>query len=236
MTIFEKDYTITYSDCDFLAKMSITRLFELHEDCFSSLMDKMKLNNHILEKEYHSAWVFVKTRFDVLSSPLWNQTVHLRSRVISSNKLTCFVLTEILYEDKILISVLSQACVIDKVNYRLVRLSSLPFEAADEEYDFSFDFENVDYQKEESFMVESSMIDYSMHLNNTKAISPFMDRLSLEEYRHLTSTSFQILMHYINQGKYKQSLQLLSYKEEDFISFFLKDTDKDILLFNLKKN
>lgn len=217
---------ITATQCGHDPAMSLEFIFGMVQDAVTMEFDSMGCDNTTLKREYNAMWVFSKNRIRVYRRPKWNETVNVYSRVVRSGRLAAYFQTDVRSQsNELLIESMLECCIIDRDNFRFVRLEKVPFVPASEEADTSFDFFTLDAEYVYDFKVLSSITDMSHHMNNARALVPLLDSLSLIELDSLYSHSFEISIKYVSQAMYGTELSLYRGGKDDRFFFAYRNQD-----------
>lgn len=201
-------YKILASKCNFKAKLDMASLLDILEDLVTEELKRVNCDNITLNDVYNCMWVYTKNKVKVLRSPDWGEELRVTCKSVKANKIINYMQTNFYDKDNnLVISGLTELCVLDKTNFKFVRLEKIGFTCENEDVDTSYNIENItEFDSKSEFKVAAYMLDSSMHINNVKSFVQFLNTLSIDELGSLIDDGYELLIKYASQGKYQNTL------------------------------
>lgn len=224
------------SECDFTLKASLYGLANIIQDCATETLEAIHFDNVRLKEKYQAMWVFTKNQLKCFRRPEWHETITIRTRNVKTNRLINYLLLEMFdQKDELIASDLLELCVIDCNTYRFVRLDSIHFPVANESIEIDYTLENVEYVEGTPVLVNATLLDYSMHMNNAQSIWIYLNSLSINEIEALYEKSFIFTIKYCAQAYFNQQLYLKKYANNGLYSYCLvREENEPIVLAQIK--
>lgn len=239
---YKKDYTVTYTDVDLKAQLSLISCLELAQNMVTDYFGSFQNDNLTLTNKYNAVWVYSKTKVHFWKKPIWRDELNIRT--VASKIKPIRINLETVFNDKNkenLFTVIQETCVIDLDKRKAKKLNSInyPLDMEMEMPIFNDDFQKINESFEKNdFVYEqklfSSDIDYSKHTNNVVYIRLIMNSLENEFLNKINITDFEI--HYLNESKEGEILKIYKKEKNSEIDFLIKDEkeSKEIVRANLK--
>ena len=204
---------ITSSYCGYDSKFANENILCIIQDCISILFEEIKCSNIILKNDYNAMWVFSKNKVKLLSKPYCTQEVNVNCRIVKMTHALCYIKTDIYSKDNTkLIEGVTECCILDKTTYRLQKLNKFNLILEEENCDVIFNFEEKDYENEESVFIHPIFCDMSLHLNNAKSLYLLMLKCDRKDLDYLNEHPFEVQIKYQGQAFIESTptLKLLS--------------------------
>lgn len=231
-TRIEETYKVEYSDCSSNCSMTTVRITEIIQNMLSELTENIGVDNITLKNNYNVMWVFVKHKVSVNRAPIWNEKIKLVSQVLKTETATSYFETTFVdLQGNIIVNSVLEACLLDTSNFKIQKLSLINFPVVRNNDNLRFFVEHIDGAEEKAvFYVTPSMIDYSKHLNNTKALTNILDSFSLEYYEKLMSSSYDITIKYCSQARIGQQLHVCMAQKDELSYFEITDSNSKTII------
>ena len=220
--IYTENFKITASMTDMGEGVSILGIAQIIQDNVSAFFSRYGKDNVSLKRDYNSVWVIVKNRFKKLDVAYWNERVTAKSFITKRTSATVIIDTEIIKEDgTVAVVARTEMCVISLDTQRIVRIEKVGLSEEIGVYptnaDFEFSrFEFSDLKDIYSFTVPSTSIDFCNHFNNVEYLRFILNTVPVNY--GLTHVVKDLEIHYVNQSREGDSLNILSKREgvEDY--------------------
>lgn len=237
---YKRKFFIGYTNCDRKISLSLLDSFYLIQDMMTEYFGFLKSDNIILKRENNSIWVLTKTKVHFNNLPVWRDVVE--GTVFTTNIKPIRVGTETQFKDKddnILFYANQETCAIDLDNRKIKKISTVNYpkdlqiiEGINKEKYLKLNDEFTIDDKVSEQIVHSTDIDFSHHTNNVSYIRFILNSLSSEFLDNCKVTDFEI--HYINETKEGQKLEIYRKLKDTDVDFLIKENDREIVRANLK--
>ena len=210
-----KTLKLPYYLTNSLGELSLDGLFNLHQDMVTEYFKTFGMDNFTMKDKYNSAWVFTKMHADIIKNALWDEEIKLKSEMSFVKLAKVYVLTTISNtNNEIYAKIYCEACVIDLVNRKIVKLSDVQFVEMEvlNEQPFFLQYIDKEELKEESRTIKYTDIDFTKHTNNVSYIRFIEDILSIEFFNNNFITSFDV--HFRSETRLNDEL-LIKYSSSD---------------------
>lgn len=237
---YKRKFFIGYTNCDRKISLSLLDSFYLIQDMMTEYFGFLKIDNIILKRENNAIWVLTKTKVHFNNLPVWRDVVE--GTVFTTNIKPIRVGTETQFKDKddnILFYANQETCAIDLDNRKIKKISTVNYpkdlqiiEGINKEKYLKLNDEFTIDDKVSEQIVHSTDIDFSHHTNNVSYIRFILNSLSSEFLDNCKVTDFEI--HYINETKEGQKLEIYRKLKDTDVDFLIKENDREIVRANLK--
>lgn len=237
---YKRKFFIGYSNCDRKISLSLLDSFYLIQDMMTEYFGFLKSDNIILKRENNSIWVLTKTKVHFNNLPVWRDVVE--GTVFTTNIKPIRVGTETQFKDKddnILFYANQETCAIDLDNRKIKKISTVNYpkdlqiiEGINKEKYLKLNDEFTIDDKVSEQIVHSTDIDFSYHTNNVAYIRFILNSLGSEFLDNCKVTDFEI--HYINETKEGQKLEIYRKLRDTDVNFLIKENGREIVRANLK--
>ena len=237
---YKRKFFIGYSNCDRKISLSLLDSFYLIQDMMTEYFGFLKSDNIILKRENNAIWVLTKTKVHFNNLPVWRDVVE--GTVFTTNIKPIRVGTETQFKDKdnnILFYANQETCAIDLDDRKIKKISTVNYpkdieiiEGVNKEKYLKLNDEFTIADKVSEQIVHSTDIDFSHHTNNVSYIRFILNSLSSEFLDNCKVTDFEI--HYINETKEGQKLEIYRKLKDTDVDFLIKENDREIVRANLK--
>ena len=237
---YKRKFFIGYTNCDRKISLSLLDSFYLIQDMMTEYFGFLKSDNIILKRENNSIWVLTKTKVHFNNLPVWRDVVE--GTVFTTNIKPIRVGTETQFKDKddnILFYANQETCAIDLDNRKIKKISTVNYpkdlqiiEGINKEKYLKLNDEFTIDDKVSEQIVHSTDIDFSYHTNNVAYIRFILNSLGSEFLDNCKVTDFEI--HYINETKEGQKLEIYRKLKDTDVDFLIKENDREIVRANLK--
>lgn len=237
---YKRKFFIGYTNCDRKISLSLLDSFYLIQDMMTEYFGFLKSDNIILKRENNAIWVLTKTKVHFNNLPVWRDVVE--GTVFTTNIKPIRVGTETQFKDKdnnILFYANQETCAIDLDNRKIKKISTVNYpkdlqiiEGINKEKYLKLNDEFTIDDKVSEQIVHSTDIDFSHHTNNVSYIRFILNSLSSEFLDNCKVTDFEI--HYINETKEGQKLEIYRKLKDTDVDFLIKENDREIVRANLK--
>lgn len=236
----KRKFFIGYTNCDRKISLSLLDSFYLIQDMMTEYFGFLKSDNIILKRENNAIWVLTKTKVHFNNLPVWRDVVE--GTVFTTNIKPIRVGTETQFKDKdnnILFYANQETCAIDLDDRKIKKISTVNYpkdleiiEGINKEKYLKLNDEFTIDDKVSEQIVHSTDIDFSHHTNNVSYIRFILNSLSSEFLDNCKVTDFEI--HYINETKEGQKLEIYRKLKDTDVDFLIKENDREIVRANLK--
>ena len=218
---------------------SVIGAAQMIEDSVCAFFAAIGKDNVSLAAKYNAVWVFVKNKFQRRAIAKWNEEITVESYFTAVTKATVVVDTVIKNsKGEISVAARSEACVIDRRSFKILRVSSVDFPenvpvyASEAGFDFTrFNVENS--IKIGKFTVPSTSIDACRHLNNVEYLRFILN--TVPTARETLNPVFETEISYVNQAREDEEIAIF-FKKDDKSEFYeLKNGDKTVAKCNIKR-
>ncbi len=214
------DLILPASSCAIDAKLSLENIFCIIQDAVTTMFKKMHCDNVTLTTQYDIMTVFAKHKAKILNRPMWNEKIKINSRIVKKTKITFYIKTEIFDStNKLCIESIIEACCLNKNNFRISPIQTIPFICEEEEIDTKFVFENTEMKFVKEFKVMPYLCDMLMHMNNAKALFPLAETLELDDINEIYSHPFELAVKYSAQALLGSKIQMFKEKTSNGLTF-----------------
>ena len=237
---YKRKFFIGYTNCDRKISLSLLDSFYLIQDMMTEYFGFLKSDNIILKRENNAIWVLTKTKVHFNNLPVWRDVVE--GTVFTTNIKPIRVGTETQFKDKdnnILFYANQETCAIDLDDRKIKKISTVNYpkdleiiEGINKEKYLKLNDEFTIDDKVSEQIVNSTDIDFSHHTNNVSYIRFILNSLSSEFLDNCKVTDFEI--HYINETKEGQKLEIYRKLKDTDVEFLIKENDREIVRANLK--
>lgn len=237
---YKRKFFIGYTNCDRKISLSLLDSFYLIQDMMTEYFGFLKSDNIILKRENNAIWVLTKTKVHFNNLPVWRDVVE--GTVFTTNIKPIRVGTETQFKDKdnnILFYANQETCAIDLDDRKIKKISTVNYpkdleiiEGINKEKYLKLNDEFTIDDKVSEQIVHSTDIDFSHHTNNVSYIRFILNSLSSEFLDNCKVTDFEI--HYINETKEGQKLEIYRKLKDTDVDFLIKENDREIVRANLK--
>ena len=237
---YKRKFFIGYTNCDRKISLSLLDSFYLIQDMMTEYFGFLKSDNIILKRENNAIWVLTKTKVHFNNLPVWRDVVE--GTVFTTNIKPIRVGTETQFKDKdnnILFYANQETCAIDLDDRKIKKISTVNYpkdleiiEGINKEKYLKLNDEFTIDDKVSEQIVHSTDIDFSHHTNNVSYIRFILNSLSSEFLDNCKVTDFEI--HYINETKEGQKLEIYRKLKDTDVDFLIKENDIEIVRANLK--
>ncbi len=237
---YKRKFFIGYTNCDRKISLSLLDSFYLIQDMMTEYFGFLKSDNIILKRENNALWVLTKTKVHFNNLPVWRDVVE--GTVFTTNIKPIRVGTETQFKDKdnnILFYANQETCAIDLDDRKIKKISTVNYpkdleiiEGINKEKYLKLNDEFTIDDKVSEQIVHSTDIDFSHHTNNVSYIRFILNSLSSEFLDNCKVTDFEI--HYINETKEGQKLEIYRKLKDTDVDFLIKENDREIVRANLK--
>ena len=237
---YKRKFFIGYSNCDRKISLSLLDSFYLIQDMMTEYFGFFKSDNIILKRENNAIWVLTKTKVHFNNLPVWRDIVE--GTVFTTNIKPIRIGTETQFKDKynnILFYANQETCAIDLDDRKIKKISTVNYpkdleiiEGINKEKYLKLNDEFTIDDKVSEQIVNSTDIDFSHHRNNVAYIRFILNSLSSEFLDNCKVTDFEI--HYINETKEGQKLEIYRKLKDTDVEFLIKENDREIVRANLK--
>lgn len=237
---YKRKFFIGYTNCDRKISLSLLDSFYLIQDMMTEYFGFLKSDNIILKRENNAIWVLTKTKVHFNNLPVWRDVVE--GTVFTTNIKPIRVGTETQFKDKdnnILFYANQETCAIDLDDRKIKKISTVNYpkdleiiEGINKEKYLKLNDEFTIDDKVSEQIVHSTDIDFSHHTNNVSYIRFILNSLSSEFLDNCKVTDFEI--HYINETKEGQKLEIYRKLKDTNVDFLIKENDREIVRANLK--
>ncbi len=237
---YKRKFFIGYTNCDRKISLSLLDSFYLIQDMMTEYFGFLKSDNIILKRENNSIWVLTKTKVHFNNLPVWRDVVE--GTVFTTNIKPIRVGTETQFKDKddnILFYANQETCAIDLDNRKIKKISTVNYpkdlqiiEGINKEKYLKLNDEFTIDDKVSEQIVHSTDIDFSYHTNNVAYIRFILNSLGSEFLDNCKVTDFEI--HYINETKEGQKLEIYRKLRDTDVNFLIKENGREIVRANLK--
>ena len=237
---YKRKFFIGYSNCDRKISLSLLDSFYLIQDMMTEYFGFLKSDNIILKRENNAIWVLTKTKVHFNNLPVWRDVVE--GTVFTTNIKQIRIGTETQFKDKdnnILFYANQETCAIDLDDRKIKKISTVNYpkdieiiEGVNKEKYLKLNDEFTIDDKVSEQIVHSTDIDFSHHTNNVAYIRFILNSLSSEFLDNCKVTDFEI--HYINETKEGQKLEIYRKLKDTDVDFLIKENDREIVRANLK--
>lgn len=231
--IFTGERVISSAFIDSSVRMGIAQSVLMVQDNLTECFGALGCDGVVYREKFNSFWVFTKTKIQFVRRPAWRETVLARTFPVDNAGFKTHINTVLSdAEGKTLLLANQEACVLDCVSHRPVKLSALPypsdrfpekvFSAPFEK--FSFDFSEDDFRYEQ--LVRSQHIDMSHHLNNIEYIKLGLNVFGDEFLRAHDAVSLEV--HYTGESCEGQMLRVYSKTCADTTDIAIKESGRTV--------
>ena len=237
---YKRKFFIGYTNCDRKISLSLLDSFYLIQDMMTEYFGFLKSDNIILKRENNSIWVLTKTKVHFNNLPVWRDVVE--GTVFTTNIKPIRVGTETQFKDKddnILFYANQETCAIDLDDRKIKKISTVNYpkdleiiEGINKEKYLKLNDEFTIDDKVSEQIVHSTDIDFSYHTNNVAYIRFILNSLGSEFLDNCKVTDFEI--HYINETKEGQKLEIYRKLRDTDVNFLIKENGREIVRANLK--
>ena len=237
---YKRKFFIGYTNCDRKISLSLLDSFYLIQDMMTEYFGFLKSDNIILKRENNAIWVLTKTKVHFNNLPVWRDVVE--GTVFTTNIKPIRIGTETQFKDKdnnILFYANQETCAIDLDDRKIKKISTVNYpkdleiiEGINKEKYLKLNDEFTIDDKVSEQIVHSTDIDFSHHTNNVSYIRFILNSLSSEFLDNCKVTDFEI--HYINETKEGQKLEIYRKLKDTDVDFLIKENDREIVRANLK--
>ena len=237
---YKRKFFIGYTNCDRKISLSLLDSFYLIQDMMTEYFGFLKSDNIILKRENNAIWVLTKTKVHFNNLPVWRDVVE--GTVFTTNIKPIRVGTETQFKDKdnnILFYANQETCAIDLDDRKIKKISTVNYpkdleilEGINKEKYLKLNDEFTIDDKVSEQIVHSTDIDFSHHTTNVSYIRFILNSLSSEFLDNCKVTDFEI--HYINETKEGQKLEIYRKLKDTDVDFLIKENDREIVRANLK--
>ena len=237
---YKRKFFIGYTNCDRKISLSLLDSFYLIQDMMTEYFGFLKSDNIILKRENNALWVLTKTKVHFNNLPVWRDVVE--GTVFTTNIKPIRVGTETQFKDKddnILFYANQETCAIDLDNRKIKKISTVNYpkdlqiiEGINKEKYLKLNDEFTIDDKVSEQIVHSTDIDFSYHTNNVAYIRFILNSLGSEFLDNCKVTDFEI--HYINETKEGQKLEIYRKLRDTDVNFLIKENGREIVRANLK--
>ena len=237
---YKRKFFIGYTNCDRKISLSLLDSFYLIQDMMTEYFGFLKSDNIILKRENNAIWVLTKTKVHFNNLPVWRDVVE--GTVFTTNIKPIRIGTETQFKDKdnnILFYANQETCAIDLDDRKIKKISTVNcpkdleiIEGINKEKYLKLNDEFTIDDKVSEQIVHSTDIDFSHHTNNVSYIRFILNSLSSEFLDNCKVTDFEI--HYINETKEGQKLEIYRKLKDTDVDFLIKENDREIVRANLK--
>lgn len=232
---YKREFLVTYTDVDSKLQLSLINSICMVQNMMTEYFYNLKSDNMILREKNNAAWVVIKTKIHFNKNPLFNEIIKGDSFTTSIKPIR--VNTETQFKninDEILFYAKQESCVIDLDSRKIRKVNSVNYpmdiETRDSVDNTTYSKLNQDFSENDKVYeqsVYSTDIDYSKHTNNVCYVRFIINSLSCEFLENNKITDFEI--HYINESKEGQNLQIYKKENNGKIEFLIKEKDREIV-------
>ena len=233
--VYEKKHLVYYYLTNSLGVLSLDGLFNLHQEMLTEYFSTFGMDNFIVKEKYNSAWVFTKIHADINKYPMWKEEIHLHSEIINIKLAKVYIKTILSDKDNNICAVLyCEACIIDLINRRIVKLSDCNFPMMDvtgemPTFDSVKDGDNLTILNR---TIKYTDIDFTKHTNNVSYIRFILDILSIDFMDNNMITSLDV--NYKAETRIDDNITIEYFKIDNEYDFKIIDKDKISTLMVLK--
>lgn len=239
-SVYIKDHSINYTETDKTAKLGLCGAVSLIQDMTTEYFEVLGSNNTKMKNEYNALWVLSKTKIHFYRFPVWME--YIKEKTYTVVRKPVRIGTEILFIDKnndILFEAKQESCVIDYTTRKLRKLESVgyPLQSEIEEEIIKEPYLKLQEQFSDEDKIGTQKviythIDYSNHTNNVAYIKYILNALGSEVLDNILVTDFEI--HYINESREGQCLDIYKKDKENEMEFLIKEQDREIVRASIK--
>lgn len=237
---YNRSFFIGYTDCDRKINLSILNAFYLIQDMMTEYFGFLKSDNIVLMNENNAIWVLTKTKVHFNKLPIWRNIIE--GTVFTTTIKPIRVGTETQFKDKdnnILFYANQEICAIDLDDRKIKKINTINYpknieiiEGVNKEKFLKLNDDFTIADKVDEQIVHSTDIDFSHHTNNVAYIRFILNTLSCDFLDNIRITDFEI--HYINETKEGQNLEIYRKIKNTEVDFLIKEKDREIIRANLK--
>lgn len=238
--IYKRKFFIGYTNADRKVNLGLLNAISLVQDMITEYFGYIKSDNVILKHENNAIWVLTKTKIHFNKYPSWRDIVE--GTAFTTEVKTVRVGTEVDFkneDNEILFYAKQESCVIDLENRKIRKISTINYPVdiqVQEGYEkgmyLKLKEEFTEKDKVYKQIVYSSDIDFSYHTNNVVYVRYILNSLSCDFLDSHQITDLEI--HYINESKEGQELEIYKKIKEHEINFLIKEGEREIVRANLK--
>ncbi len=231
---YSKTHNLPYYLTNSLGELSLDGLFNLHQEMLTEYFETFGMDNFTMKDKYNSAWVFTKMHADIIKNPVWDEDIKLNSEITFIKLAKVCILTTLSNkDDEVLAKIYCEACVIDLVNRKIVKLSDVSFPDMDviNDQPIFLTYEEKEDVKEIDRVIKYTDIDFTKHTNNVSYIRFIEDILGEEFFNTSFITTFDI--HFRSETRIKDTLRINYSSSLNRYDFRIYEKDKvstDIIL------
>lgn len=228
---------IRYSMVDSGMHVTLLALAKIIEDATTDFLSVNNFSSKELNHTYHAIMVVLRNHIQFHHRIHFMDRIYSKVDVVRKSSVAIILRTRLFRENEHdpLVTSYIQLSSIDMVTRKLRNLDEFkPYQDLNANEEVSIkglfsrynDYPSAPYQSKE-YLVESTDIDYSNHLNNISYIKYCMNCLSSKELRHLPYKDLEI--NYIKEAKEGEKIKIEYTKIQDTLFFILKSIDDAIL-------
>lgn len=237
---YKRKFFVGYTNADRKVNLSLLSAVALVQDMMTEYFGFLKSDNIILKQENNAIWVLTKTKIHFNKYPNWKELIE--GTAFTTNVKPIRVATEVDFKNEnneILFYAKQESCAIDLTDRKIRKISTVNYST---EVQTKEVYDNTPYLKlKEEFTEEdkayeqiiySSDIDFSYHTNNVMYVRYILNSLTCEFLDNCKITDFEI--HYINESKEGQKLEVYRKIKDSEVDFLIKEKEREIVRANLK--
>lgn len=230
---YSKTDKIPFSCCNSNADLSLLGATKLTQDACCYALEVVGTSNAILRKNYNAMWVITKNRIKFFKNIAWADEFKIESFISGISKITIMVDTLIKNKnDEIVVYSKSELCAVDLTTRRIRKIETVGL-SLDLDVDTPLldlggysQFDKTDLNEICDFIVPSTSIDYSKHMNNTEYVRHIMNTYSVEKLSSHIIKDFEIW--YVKESKENDKLTIKKMTENNTDYFIIQRNDEII--------
>lgn len=239
--VFSQQRNISSAFIDSSVKMGIAQTVLMVQDNLTECFAKLGCDGIVYREKYNSFWVFTKTKVSFTRRPDWREKIIASTFPVDNAGFKTHVNTVLTDADgKNLITANQEACVLDLIRHRPVKLSTVPYPqdgfpepVFTQPFEkFVSDFTDSDFKYEH--IIRSQQIDMSHHLNNIEYIKLALN--IFDEQFLLDHEPSELEVHYTGESKEGQVLRVYSRLEGESYYIAIKETERSVFEMKIKFN
>lgn len=234
--VFQKSRTITSAYIDVSGKMGIAQTVLMVQDNFTENFGQIKQDNFFV-KEKGGYWVISKAKLKFNSRPFWRDKVVTTSFPANTSLIRTVENTAITTpEGEPIVLAIQEACCLDLVRHRPMKLSKVDFPTEGSPEPFlndEFDrFNEIALQYEEVYQqkVLPQHIDMSHHMNNIEYVKLALNVFNVNDLEMCTPSELEV--HFLGESLEGQTLHI--YRAEHNGATYMKIMESDRMVFEMK--
>jgi len=232
---YNKKYEVSFTQLDSNFELGIISSLSLIQDMMTEYFETIGSDNIVLKNENNAMWVVTKAKVKFNKYPSWKDKIEGTSYTVRIKPIRVEMETRFCDNNNDILFIAKQeACPIDIETRKIRKINTIKYPTdieidenlIDEEFlrlDKVFNENDKIYEQKVLF----SDIDHNGHTNNVCYVKYILNTLTSEFIKKHKIVDFEI--HYINESKEADVLDIYKKIYENEIQFLIKSNDKDIV-------